>query len=196
MSINKLKNSSNNYRYVDNKVHENVADQHKNNDIIGKTIITEKFSSTMDTFWVLIKKDMIIDPFDFVTVENICDTKTIGMINELQTLNTEYLYSEIKDNLKLDTLDTKRVNNNEEFKEIIDSNYKDITVAKIFILANTGIRKSNNNSDKRSILIPIGINKSVRFSSSGEILFAIGIPKMENPIPAGIIEMSNGTLLK
>ena len=32
----------------------------------------------------------------------------------------------------------------------------------------------------------------VRFATKEEIIFALGIPQMENPIPAGIIETTNG----
>jgi uncharacterized protein len=40
--------------------------------------------------------------------------------------------------------------------------------------------------------MPVGINASVAFANSDEILLALGIPKMEDPVMAGIIEMTNG----
>ena len=42
------------------------------------------------------------------------------------------------------------------------------------------------------VALPVGIGRSVAFASAEEIMFALGIPQMENPIPAGIIETSNG----
>jgi hypothetical protein len=40
--------------------------------------------------------------------------------------------------------------------------------------------------------MPVGLGKLVRFSNAEEVMFALGIPEMAYPIPAGIIEMSNG----
>ena len=40
--------------------------------------------------------------------------------------------------------------------------------------------------------MPVGINASVAFANRDEILLALGIPKMEDPVMAGIIEMTNG----
>ena len=43
-----------------------------------------------------------------------------------------------------------------------------------------------------SLNFPVNAGNNVRFSTKEEILFSMGVPKMETPIPAGIIEMSNG----
>jgi phosphoribulokinase len=40
--------------------------------------------------------------------------------------------------------------------------------------------------------MPVDIDKAVRFANEKEILIALGIPKMEDPVMAGIIEMTNG----
>ncbi len=40
----------------------------------------------MDSFWFSINPDIIISPFDFVTVGHIFNTRTIGMVKELQAL--------------------------------------------------------------------------------------------------------------
>jgi DNA helicase HerA-like ATPase len=40
--------------------------------------------------------------------------------------------------------------------------------------------------------MPVGAAKPVRFATQKEVIFALGIPEMQNPIPAGIIEMTNG----
>jgi hypothetical protein len=39
-------------------------------DIVGISIISEKFPSTMDTFWFAVRYDVIVNPFDFVSVQN------------------------------------------------------------------------------------------------------------------------------
>jgi len=43
-----------------------------------------------------------------------------------------------------------------------------------------------------SINLPAGFEKPVRFASAEEIKLALGIPNTSNPIPAGIIENSDG----
>jgi hypothetical protein len=42
---------------------------------------------TMDSFWfVVIDSNVIINPFDVVTVNNICNSKTMGIVSELQVV--------------------------------------------------------------------------------------------------------------
>ncbi len=53
---------------------------------IGKTFVSEKFSNTVDSFWVIINPSILINPFDFVSVDNLNNTKTIGMVKELQRI--------------------------------------------------------------------------------------------------------------
>src|ERR687894_661086 len=64
------------------------------------------------------------------------------------------------------------------------------TVARVAVMANTGIE--NESGKATSVGMPVGAAKSVRFADQKEVIFALGIPEMLNPIPAGIIEMTNG----
>lgn len=122
---------------------------------IGKTLASDKFPNTMDSFWFSINPDIIISPFDFVTVRHIFNTRTIGMVKELKAT-------------------------------------EDIgTAARVAVMANTGIEK-NDSVKTISIGMPVGAAKPVRFATQKEVIFALGIPEMQNPIPAGIIEMTNG----
>jgi DNA helicase HerA-like ATPase len=121
---------------------------------IGKTLASDRFPNTMDSFWFSINPDIIISPFDFVTVGHIFNTRTIGMVKELQAL-------------------------------------EDVgTAARVAIMANTGIE---NHSTKSIVIgMPVGAAKPVRFANQKEVIIALGIPEMQNPIPAGIIEITNG----
>lgn len=133
---------------------------------IGKTIISEKFPSTMDGFWFSVNQGIIINPFDFVSVDNVCDTRTVGIVKELQAVQT--------DNLRL-----------------VGKVQQDLTVGKVAIMGNTSVNLDGAN-DSTSINMPIRMNKSVKFASTEELKFALGIPQMEAPIPLGAIEMPNG----
>ena len=101
--------------YHDTK-HYNDEDVYASISEVGKTIISEKFPSTMDDFWFSVNYGTIINPFDFVSVENVFNTRTVGIVKELQVVKV--------DNLEL----TK--------KKI--QQQKDITVAKVAVMGNTG----------------------------------------------------------
>jgi hypothetical protein len=125
----------------------------KNKDI-GKTLASDRFPNTMDSFWFSINPDIVISPFDFVTVRHIFNTRTVGMVKELRAT-------------------------------------EDIgTAARVAVMANTGIESDSVKTI--AIGMPVGAAKPVRFATQKEVIFALGIPEMQNPIPAGIIEMTNG----
>jgi len=121
---------------------------------IGKTLASDRFPNTMDSFWFSINPDVIISPFDFVTVRHIFNTRTMGMVKELRA--------------------TEEIG----------------TAARVAVMANTGIESDSVKTI--AIGMPVGAAKPVRFATQKEVIFALGIPEMQNPIPAGIIEMTNG----
>ena len=121
---------------------------------IGSTIATERFPNTADSFWLSVNPNIVINPFDFVTVKHIFDTRTIGLVKELQAIDSVGI------------------------------------VARVVVMANTGVAKSSGRSGP--IGMPVGAGRPVNFSSEKEVTFALGIPEMVNPVPAGIIEMTNG----
>jgi uncharacterized protein len=140
---------------------------------VGKTIISEKFPSTMDGFWFSVNQNIIINPFDFVSVENLYNTRTVGIVKELQAVKT-------------DSLGLAEEEEEEELQQ-----QKDITVAKVAVMGNTGT-KHDGMRGNISISMPIRIDKSVNLANVDELTFALGIPQMEDPIPVGVIEMPNG----
>jgi DNA helicase HerA-like ATPase len=136
-----------------NKVVRQKNDKSKDKDI-GKTLASDRFPNTMDSFWFSINPDIIISPFDFVTVRHIFNTRTIGMVKELKAA-------------------------------------EDIGIAaRVAVMANTGIETDSVKT--MAIQMPVGEAKHVRFATQKEVIFALGIPEMQNPIPAGVIEMTNG----
>lgn len=63
---------------------------------IGRTVVLDKFPITTDSFWFALSSDIIVNPFDFVSVENVHNTKTIGIVKELQTVTIDgYHYHSI-----------------------------------------------------------------------------------------------------
>ncbi|MGZ5484796.1 MAG: hypothetical protein ACXWFB_02645 [Nitrososphaeraceae archaeon] len=170
------------------KYTDNTSERAIISDIIGKTIESEKYQITMDEFWFSIVPDKIIGPFDFISVENICNTITIGIVKELRTIRSADVtvsnqYSRQNYSLRDNPTNTE--------------NYVDqgIRIARVAVMTNAHI--NNIHSDSKStngmnIRMPVDIDKAVRFANEKEILIALGIPKMEDPVMAGIIEMTNG----
>ena len=121
---------------------------------LGRTIATEKLPSTTDSFWISVNQDTAINPFDFVTVKHIHGTKTIGLVKELQAIDSVGI------------------------------------IARVVVMANTGIAKSSGKYSP--IGMPVAGGLPVRFSKAKEVTFALGIPEMANPIPSGVVELTNG----
>ena len=122
---------------------------------IGRTLASEKYPNNMDGFWFSVNQDIVINPFDFVTVHHIFETRTVGIVKELRVIDEAGV------------------------------------AARVAVLANTGIQ-SKSSGKNTPIGMPVGGNRSVRFATTKEVMFALGIPEMENPVPAGVIEMTNG----
>src|ERR687891_894960 len=175
---------------------------------IGLTIVSDKFPITMDTFWFAINSRVIVNPFDFVTVKNLHNTRTIGIVKELQTValsrNTRKLDDNFSmedigkennnSNLKMQTT-TKMTTNYHKDQQLDNSNQSGAstttTIARVAVMANTGV-KTDETENSIPVSMPVRAGIAVEFSTTEEIIFALGIPEMGNPIPAGIIQTTSG----
>ena len=171
-------------KYTDNNTSEHAIIS----DIIGETIQSETYQITMDEFWFSIVPGQIIGPFDFISVENIYNTVTIGIVKELRTIKS----SDVTISNQYSG-QNYRLRDNPNNKE----NYVNhgIRIARVAVMTNAhinNIRSDSKITTGTNIRMPVDINKAVRFANEKEILIALGIPKMEDPVMAGIIEMTNG----
>ena len=170
------------------KYTDNTSERAIISDIIGKTIESEKYPITMDEFWFSIVPGKIIGPFDFISVENIYNTVTIGIVKELRTIKSSDVtissqYSGQNYNLR------DNPNNKENYVN------QGIRIARVAVMTNAhinNIHSDSKNTNGMNMRMPVDIDKEVRFANEKEILIALGIPKMEDPVMAGIIEMTNG----
>src|SRR5215217_4120306 len=166
---------------------------------IGRTIVSDKFPITMDNFWFAIDYNIIVNPFDFITVKNLHNTKTIGIVKELQTvaiygnmIQDNFDDDKCNDNNKKETTTTTTTDTRD--LQLEHSNYSPssaTTIAKVAVMANTGV-KIEGTGNSISVSMPVAAGKTVEFATAEEIIFALGIPEMGNPIPAGIIQTTNG----
>ena len=160
---------------------------------IGRTVESEKFPITMDEFWFSIGPNVIVGPFDFVCVDNIYNTRTIGIIKELRTVSNVHGVKQMPN--RGTTALSERHDPESAMIGGRDYQVHGTRIARVAVMAN--VQNKNEGQDDRSnnnviVRMPVGINASVAFANSDEILLALGIPKMEDPVMAGIIEMTNG----
>src|ERR671923_1020115 len=135
---------------------------------IGRTIVSDKFPITMDNFWFAIDSNIIVNPFDFITVKNLHNTKTIGIVKELQTVA---IYGNI---MIQDNFDDDKDNDNDQKETTITTTTADIrdlqlehsnyspssatTIAKVAVMANTGV-KIEGTGNSISVSMPVAAGK-------------------------------------
>ena len=156
---------------------------------IGVTIVSDKHLNTIDSFWFALRPGIFVRPFDFVTIEYLKqDTKTIGMIQDIQTIasNQNYIFPIGKTGKTPDeAIDDMSTTGDYDFRY-------GINVARVVIIANSEYKEKGRLSRMSTTGMPVGLGRPVRFSTAKEVTFALGVPEMIFPVPSGIIEMSNG----
>lgn len=140
---------------------------------VGKTVVSNLHPSTIDYYWFIVNLNIPLNTFDFVSVNNIRGTRTVGMVQDMiagvPMDGNEYSFPRNKRNVSEPLL------------------------AKVAVIGNTGVKNKEGQSHKTiSVNFPVMTGKEVSFSTKKEVLSSLGVPKMETPIPAGIIELSNG----
>ncbi len=162
---------------------------------LGITFVSENFSNSIDTFWIIIKPEILINPFDFISVENVQNTKTIGIVKELKRI---YLDLESISKNQYSSLLNLNIDTDEKLGY-------GLTVAKIEVIANrqfvsnqkedfsndSSLNRMPVNSKNLSINMPVQEGKLVTFATVEEVISSLGIPEMEHPIPSGVISMTN-----
>jgi hypothetical protein len=154
----------------------NVEKQEKG-EVIGKTTATEKIPNTVEEFYFWVEPGKIVNPFDFVSVEHVEGTTTIGLISSMK------LITDAKSHLA-DFVSSEfgKVESKPQTPRI------ETTIAKAKVMSNI--------SEKLPIevLMPVSSNKIVRFATADEVRAGLGLLAIEKEkrIPIGIIEMSNG----
>jgi len=150
-------------------------------DFVGKTSATDKAPNTVDEFRFWLRHGQLLNPFDFVAVEHESGTVSIGVVREMERITDAQSH----------------------LSNFVSSNFGDVseapntlrvgtTVVTASVMANSGF-KLHDRPDAVEVSLPIASDKKVRFATAPEVMFALGVHGMRNRVPAGIIEMSNGT---
>jgi DNA helicase HerA-like ATPase len=160
---------------------------------IGTTVVSDTLQINMDNFWFLVDKDSAVAPFDFISAKENGDSKsnlTVGIVNDLQVIPQE----SSKQHRIIDehSLSPEVMNNSSASSQSHFLSEKGASVAKVTVLAK--IEKRSAEEEKLVATdMPVMSGRAVRFATVSEVIDAQEVLKMERPIPAGIIEMSNGT---
>lgn len=163
---------------------------------IGITFASDRHLNTIDSFWFALKPGVFVRPFDFVTIDYLGqNTKTFGIIQDIQTIASDqgHIASFDKTDKSRDFLNhvTNEAHGNKSTTSDYDFQYG-INVVKVVVIANSEYKDEGLVSRMSTTGMPVGLGRSVRYSTTEEVTFALGVPEMIFPIPAGIIEMSNG----
>ncbi len=142
---------------------------------IGKISASEKFPTTVDQFYFWLKDGVIVRPFDIVKIEKHYNGSiTYGIIEDLVHITDgtgpigSYVSSDFGD--VISEPQTLRLG---------------LTYAKCKVMANC------SKGGEEQIYMPLQDGQVVYFCSEDEVIEALGLDNIENPIPAGFIEMSN-----
>lgn len=141
--------------------------------IIGRASATEKAPNQSNEFSFWLAPDVLVNPFDIIEAESYRGTKTYGLVLNLEhsTDANTHLSNYISNNFGEATEDPQTPR-------------QGTTVAKCGVMSNTD-----------EIYMPVPSEARIRFADAAGILKALGADaiKDEHKIPAGLIEMSNGT---
>lgn len=173
--------SNTDYRSSKNSIRKSV-----NSKSIGKTLAAQSYPSNIDGYWFVIRPGTILNTFDFVTVNNF-KSKTIGLVQDIRALPSIVHNSGISD----EVVDYGEKNKSLKQRLVPSRSIRHgVIAASVAVIGNTGIKMKSGKL--KTINLPVLTGMNVRFSTKNEVLFALGVPEMESPVPAGIIEMSNG----
>lgn len=140
------------------------------NNIIGKVTATEKSPTTTQKFIFWLKDGVEVSPFDIVKAE---------------AFNNSYSYGVV--------LDIYHITDCPSFLgSYVSSDFGDVETEPLTrSLAVTYVEAEVIHNSK-DIYMPVVNGSNIKFANAKEITEALGLDRIENPIPAGYIEMSNG----
>lgn len=157
--------------------------------IIGKASATEREPNSSEKFSFWLGPDQIVNPFDIVEVEQMENTKTFGLVTNIRQITDAP--SHLSNYISSDFGNTET---------IPQTPRQGVNVAEVNVLANHD--PSDPKRYPMGIYMPVQNESPVQFADESGIHVALGVDKMfeherehkeKITIPAGLIQMSNGT---
>jgi len=143
------------------------------NKIIGRASATEKAPNQSNEFSFWLAPDVLVNPFDIVEAESYKGSKSYGLVMNLEHATDA----------------------NTHLSNYISNNFGEATEDPQTPRQGTTVASCNIMSNTEEIYMPVPSEARIRFADATGILKALGADeiKEENKVPAGLIEMSNGT---
>lgn len=150
-----------------------VGETEKLNEVIGRASATERDPSSSERFSFWLAPKAIVNPFDIVEAQQVKSSRTLGLVTNIKQVTDAPSH-----------LSNFISNDFGNVQETANTPRQGANVAEAGVLANDG-----------EIYMPVPSEAPVRFADEPGIHVALGIDKLEvkDRIPAGVIQMSNGT---
>ncbi len=161
-------------------------------EIIGKASATEREPNSSEKFSFWLAPEEIVNPFDIVEADQMAGTRTFGLVTNIKQITDAP--SHLSNYISSDFGSTEA---------IPQTPRQGTNVAEVSVLANND--PSEPKRYPMGIYMPVQSESPVRFADESGIHVALGIDKMfeyereyreKVTIPAGAIQMSNGTKVR
>lgn len=135
--------------------------------IIGKISALENRPTTIDDFYFWTRSEQILDPFDVVVVEHLNNSKTFGVIEEINHITDTPGY----------------------MGAYISNDFGDVTTVAPTRRVGMNYIKARVVGNTKSIYIPVRDGSTVRLASPEEVSQALGLSNVKHALPCGYVEM-------
>lgn len=135
--------------------------------IIGKVTALENKPTTIDEFFFWTDSSRILDPFDVVVVNHLSDSKTFGVIEEINHITDTPGY----------------------MGAFISNDFGDVNTTSPTRRIGMNYIKARVVGNTKSIYIPVRDGSSVRLANAEEVSEALGLAKVKHALPCGYIQM-------
>jgi len=135
--------------------------------IIGKVTALENRPTTIDEFFFWTNSKQILDPFDVVVVHHINNSKTFGVIEEINHITDTPGY----------------------MGAYISNDFGDVTTSAPTLRIGMNYIKARVVGNTESIYIPVQDGSPVMLASAEEVSQALGLANVKHALPCGYVEM-------
>ena len=139
-------------------------------EIIGKVTALENRPTTIDEFYFWTRSDQILDPFDVVVVKHLNESKTFGVIEEINHITDTPGY----------------------MGAYISNDFGDVNTTAPTLRVGMNYIKARVVGNTGGYYIPVRDGSQVMLASEDEVSEALGLSNVKNPLPCGYIQMYTG----
>ena len=139
-------------------------------EIIGKVTALENRPATIDEFYFWTRSDQILDPFDVVVVKHLNESKTFGVIEEINHITDTPGY----------------------MGAFISNDFGDVNASAPTLRVGMNYIKARVVGNTGGYYIPVRDGSPVMLASREEVSEALGLSNVKNPLPCGYIQMYSG----